>query len=77
MNNFQLAPRPTRSTLRNRRIVMDLRAGINGSYVGQEGLKGSAQQELKATQADRSELYVKTAAVIMLAGLGILLAAVL
>ena len=77
MNKYQLAPRPTRSTLRNRRIVMDLKAGINGSYVGQEGLKGSAQLDLLSSRTERSELYVKVAAAVLMATLGLFLAAVL
>ena len=77
MNKYQLTPRPTRSTLRNRRIVMDLKAGINGSYVGQEGLKGSAQLDLLSSRTERSELYVKVAAAVLMATLGLFLAAVL
>lgn len=44
MTNASLSPRPTRSTLRNRRIILDLRASINGSYVGEEGLHGHARR---------------------------------
>lgn len=68
MNSANLAPRPTRSTLRNRRIVLDLKAANNGSYVGENGLKGSAREDLKFNNVTQpSDLMVKSVAAILLA----------
>lgn len=65
--NTSLSPRPTRSTLRNRRIVMDLNASINGSYVGEDGLKGAARRA-NFPKADNQQI-VSSAVSALLVGL--------
>jgi hypothetical protein len=74
MNSANLAPRPTRSTLRNRRIVLDLKSSNNGSYVGANGLKGGAREDLKFNNPTQpSDLMVKTIAAVLLVALAIVL----
>jgi hypothetical protein len=73
--NASLSPRPTRSTLRNRRIVMDLNASINGSYVGEDGLKGAARRS-NLPKAEKKEFVSSaiSALLVGLIGLGLLMA---
>ncbi|PHI20668.1 hypothetical protein CEQ90_06350 [Lewinellaceae bacterium SD302] len=78
MNNVLMTPRPTRSILRNRRIVLDLKASVNGSLVGENGLKGAARQESKFAAAnDRRELTIKAVGAGILFLLGLVLISVL
>lgn len=72
MNNITIPPRPTGSTLRNRRIILDLKSSVNGSLVGENGLKGAARQESKEVAANsRQELAIKAigASILFLIGL--------
>lgn len=71
MTNSTLTPRPTRSTLRNRRIVMDLSASINGSLVGENGLKSPARRADLPQSTDKPTLVIQIATVALI-GLGIL-----
>lgn len=73
--NASLFPRPTRSTLRNRRIIMDLNASINGSYVGEDGLKGSARRS-NLPKAEKKEVVssIISAILVGLIGLALILA---
>lgn len=73
MNIMNLSPRPTRSTLRNRRIVKDLRAGLNGSYVGQDGLKTNARRAALQNQDTYRREYVLKAVAITVLALAMLL----
>lgn len=73
--NASLSPRPTRSTLRNRRILLDLNASINGSYVGEGGLKGAGRRA-NLPKAENKEIISSavSALLVTLIGLGLLLA---